>query len=208
MKKLFLLMFFSLMIVSLIGAAEAADAIITYSDSSYTTIADDFALGDTVYGQIPFGNLIASRFVWINQAGNEVKTSDCYPSGVTTFNDNYITLTNAGDSTGIWHVKRLLYGNGCGSAPTSDPQNPILTTFYVYQCVDNGDCDDGNACTTDTCGAGTCSYSNVPNGQSCGTGTCNNGQCSEPQIPEFSAISAGIALIGAGIGFLALRRKR
>jgi hypothetical protein len=30
----------------------------------------------------------------------------------------------------------------------------------------------------------------------------------EAEVPEFSAIAAGIALVGSGIGFLALRRKK
>ena len=37
----------------------------------------------------------------------------------------------------------------------------------------------------------------------CYTGGCNP----PPSVPEFSFIAAGIAVAGAGIGFLVLRRK-
>jgi len=74
-------------------------------------------------------------------------------------------------------------------------------------CTDDGDCDDGNACTTDTCAAGQCTYMDKQNGTACDDGqyctendaclsgsctgqardcsslsdACNNGACSENQ---------------------------
>lgn len=41
-------------------------------------------------------------------------------------------------------------------------------------CTTNADCDDGNACTTDTCSSGTCS--NAPIANCCGNGSCESGE--------------------------------
>ena len=43
-------------------------------------------------------------------------------------------------------------------------------------CADAADCDDGKACTTDTCDAGACQHAAVPGCQSCSTAAdCNDG---------------------------------
>jgi hypothetical protein len=37
----------------------------------------------------------------------------------------------------------------------------------------------------------------------------DNAECSDnPEVPEFSAVAAGIALVGAGAGFIFLRKRR
>ena len=46
---------------------------------------------------------------------------------------------------------------------------PILPT-----CGQDGDCDDGNSCTADTCPAGVCDFDPLPNGAPC---IGENGQC-------------------------------
>ena len=43
------------------------------------------------------------------------------------------------------------------------------------KCATNADCDDGRACTTDTCNAGYCSHPNAPNGTACPDGNICNG---------------------------------
>lgn len=41
-----------------------------------------------------------------------------------------------------------------------------------------------------------------------GTSYESQEQCENPQVPEFSAVAAGLALAGAGAGFIVLRKRR
>ncbi|MGB0716931.1 MAG: hypothetical protein ACPGXK_13700, partial [Phycisphaerae bacterium] len=74
-------------------------------------------------------------------------------------------------------------GATCTSGPNSCPGQ--LCDEANDQCVDcfvDGDCDDGNGCTDDTCNAGVCQYANNSNacddGNACTTGdTCSAGTC-------------------------------
>ncbi len=54
---------------------------------------------------------------------------------------------------------------------------PKLTVTYLPPppCQVNGDCNDGNACTTDTCNSGTCVYTPITcnDNSACTTDTCN-----------------------------------
>ncbi len=68
--------------------------------------------------------------------------------------------------------------------------------------------DDGNECTVGMCLDAQClAEVAVQDGTPCSSGSCVQGQCipDEPDIPEFTAISAGVALLGAA-GFIALKR--
>jgi hypothetical protein len=64
------------------------------------------------------------------------------------------------------------------------------TLIRVVACDDNGDCNDGDGCTVDTCSNGSCTHSlNLCNDQnactvdSCSGGTCHNDPlCQAPQI--------------------------
>jgi hypothetical protein len=71
-------------------------------------------------------------------------------------------------------------GNPCsGATPVCDEANDECDA-----CDDAADCEDYNACTTNTCSAGACSYPAVANGTSCEDGlyctltdTCMGGEC-------------------------------
>lgn len=45
---------------------------------------------------------------------------------------------------------------------------------------------------------------------SCGVcdGSCEGCGCDNPDIPEFGTIAAGVAVLGSGIGFVALRKRK
>jgi len=70
--------------------------------------------------------------------------------------------------SGILNAALALDAAGCG-AP---------------QCQNNGDCDDGNGCTTDTCSGGVCSNTpiNCDDGNACTSDSCSGGVCSNNPI--------------------------
>ncbi len=47
-------------------------------------------------------------------------------------------------------------------------------------CTTNGDCNDGNDCTSDACVSGTCEYTSLPDDTACGGGVCCGGTCTAP----------------------------
>lgn len=52
---------------------------------------------------------------------------------------------------------------------------------WLGPCLVDSDCDDGNACTTDTCNAGACANAALPEGTSCGgQGICCGTSCNVP----------------------------
>jgi hypothetical protein len=82
-------------------------------------------------------------------------------------------------------------GNACGTTPVMDgtvcdfqgTEDGICEggqCVEAPQCISPGDCDDGNACTLESCDGGTCVYEPL-NGGSCDAdgvpGTCDNGAC-------------------------------
>ncbi|PRP88175.1 hypothetical protein PROFUN_03998 [Planoprotostelium fungivorum] len=75
--------------------------------------------------------------------------------------------------------------NDCTIEATCQAAQCIGTHNTTCGCVVDADCDDGNACTIDTCSTnGTCLYSNATNGSPCddlqwcnGQDFCSNGRC-------------------------------
>lgn len=47
-----------------------------------------------------------------------------------------------------------------------------LTAFACVQCLEASECDDGNECTTNACGAGSCSTTALAAGAACSLGVC------------------------------------
>jgi cysteine-rich repeat protein len=68
------------------------------------------------------------------------------------------------------------------------------------QCSVNSDCNDGNACTTDTCSGGSCSHNAISgcctssaqcnDGNACTTDLCSSNTCSHPSISNCCTSSA------------------
>lgn len=79
-----------------------------------------------------------------------------------------------------WPVIFRQLTNVCGTSaytPCNVGQDQPET---IVCCTSSTDCDDGNECTVDTCGAdGLCTNTNVMDGTSCnsGSGTCTAGVC-------------------------------
>jgi|GEM_PF-1556285 len=66
---------------------------------------------------------------------------------------------------------------GCSNALSFCDESAVGGPTCVA-CIADGDCDDGNDCTTDTCSAGTCSNTDVGSGTTCSSGVCNGtGTC-------------------------------
>jgi hypothetical protein len=75
-----------------------------------------------------------------------------------------------------------------GAGPAESPRGNIGA------CTSAAQCDDGNACTTDTCSAGVCGHSAAPNGttcaddgNSCTSDTCNAGSCTHLAVTNGTA---------------------
>jgi len=71
----------------------------------------------------------------------------------------------------------------CTPIPCYRGSITITVSYPHVECDDNGDCDDGNPCTTDTCSSQQCIHFN--NNNACGDGvfcngtdTCSGGTCS------------------------------
>ncbi len=71
--------------------------------------------------------------------------------------------------------------NGCGGSCGSCPGEMCNTgTGQCVECLDAGDCTDGDECQTASCSGGSCRYTDRNSG-SCGTdGVCRSGSCCEP----------------------------
>jgi hypothetical protein len=90
-----------------------------------------------------------------------------------------------------WNAERT-GGASSGDSAIDPAGNPAFCyrhgyeVHFVYKdtggCESPADCDDGNPCTIDFCGAGgSCSHDFLPDGEPCGgSGSCCNGQCSIP----------------------------
>jgi hypothetical protein len=90
---------------------------------------------------------------------NECQARACTANVCSTVNQPFgipISSQTAGDC-------QVVVCNGTGGT-TSIPQDSDLP-------------DDGNACTSDSCVAGTPFFTNLPNGIPCPGGTCQNGVC-------------------------------
>ncbi|MBN2497720.1 MAG: trypsin-like serine protease [Deltaproteobacteria bacterium] len=102
----------------------------------------------------------------------------------------------------------------CGDGVDNDCSGQ--TDEGCAECVSDGDCDDGNPCTRDTCSGGICAHEDEPDGMICGEGmACQIGECFPWTDPESSGcqVAAGrgapatlwLALVGVLWG---IRRRR
>jgi len=112
------------------------------------------------------------------------------------------STTDANNAANAWTVQFSL-GNNYAN-PKSDP-------YGVVRCVKGQgacqivDCDDGDACTTDTCtvSSGTCTHSDkCVDGQACTIDVCASGTCSYP--PRYFDKTYGGAAFDLGVGGLIL----
>jgi hypothetical protein len=89
-----------------------------------------------------------------------------------------VTLTRAGSAAGFNYFTAVFVTGG-----RTGPTSPVVVLALDDECDSNGDCADGNPCTTDTCSSGNCSNAN--NSASCDDGlfcngddSCSGGSCS------------------------------
>jgi len=113
---------------------------------------------------------------------------DIYVEGALKY-DNFDQVAAAGGS-GIAVVRavdvNVTDGNGLQIEFVHQLENPSIKAIEVIAvegCTSNSQCNDNNLCTTDTCLAGACQFTNnnVPcnDGLSCtSTDVCSNGSCS------------------------------
>ena len=97
------------------------------------------------------------------------------------FADSALAIQTEADNTAI------VAGLSSSAANVGDGFVRHIDLFGNASCSASGscisklpnDCDDGNPCTLDLCGAGACSHSNVANGTTCNAAgdQCDNGAC-------------------------------
>jgi len=104
--------------------------------------------------------------------------------GVAGSVDVNVTLTRTNDDAGFNYFTAAIVDDD-GSGRTGATSNVVILELVdaVPECSTNGDCADGNPCTTDTCNGGSCSSSNnsaaCDDGLFCnGTDSCSGGSCS------------------------------
>ena len=123
--------------------------------------------------------------------GNQPADTDCTDGGVCDGQGNCVACNdpsqcNGGDACNA----PTCVDNACGTAPVMDGTDCDFmgapgvcnagTCIAAPECVTDGDCDDGNACTINSCIDGAC-ISNPDDGASCDAagdpGLCNGGAC-------------------------------
>lgn len=92
----------------------------------------------------------------------------------TTSSGTQVTLNRCTGPDGTF--SRVSEGSG------TDATGQLLVATVKIRCGNTADCQDNNACTTDTCNLSTlfCEYTNVANGTACGNGT----PTSECDLPD------------------------
>ncbi|MDB6019042.1 MAG: hypothetical protein JWR19_3531 [Pedosphaera sp.] len=122
-------------------------------------------------------------------AGNRIEANNLSRNnahGIKVEGTNNLVIKNSAcSSTGTDYdiasgnnYGQILVGPGSGFT-NSNPWANFSCAAVVAGCVNDSQCDDGNACTTDLCSlaSGTCSHTFVANGTACPGGTCNSGVC-------------------------------
>ncbi len=68
---------------------------------------------------------------------------------------------------------------GCTSNSNCASPTPYcnVTSHQCVECLQSSNCDDGNACTVDSCSGGVCGHSDLADGSVCGSGHCCDGVC-------------------------------
>jgi hypothetical protein len=92
--------------------------------------------------------------------------------------DFFVKITiNSGATPGKYNLIFFVTADGAAARKVN------ITGVVVSSsgCTSDLQCDDGNACTTDACSAGTCSHTQKPESTSCGSGViCCGGTCRAP----------------------------
>ena len=110
------------------------------------------------------------------------------------------------------------FQSGCinGPAPCMEPLTCDEVNDQCNGCADAGDCDDSNACTDDSCGAGTCSFDEnydtlteccapetgnivvIDDGDPCTTDTCNpnTGSVTHTALDDLCVVPLGCRYLG------------
>ncbi|RIK65961.1 MAG: hypothetical protein DCC65_10990 [Planctomycetota bacterium] len=115
------------------------------------------------------------------EANTAADASTTIPDGLNVISvTNSIQAWSADPSSNFgWVLNETVDDSVTFASCDATANRPILTVTFddPTPCTDDGDCDDLNPCTTDTCdtGSGTCTYTPV----TCPWGACNpaNGQC-------------------------------
>ncbi|MBU1976069.1 MAG: hypothetical protein KKG59_06725 [Nanoarchaeota archaeon] len=114
-------------------------------------------------------------------------TADCMMSSTCDDTDGGIVFDEQGTVSGLFEFNGVEYDYSFTDF-CSPCQEEVLIEFY---CTDGCEDNEWPSFTTEVCEFG-----------------CDNGECIDEQIPEFGLVAATIAMIGALIGFMVLRKRK
>jgi len=219
----------ALLVTASSASADGVAKVKCYSDPDYTNEVYTFTSGDTVYAKITSDGY-SSKFRWIDEAGNVVRTSECKSYRAGTSYDSY-DLTGA--NPGTWKVERLYYNDWCSSpyggvyyCPCGDYRGTVTTTFNVTSACTDNDGDGYDACDasgnpisgcSDPCDCNDSDNTINPGA----TEVCNDGidndcdgltDAADPdcqgEIPEFATIAIpAVAVLGLFLFYSHRKRK-
>ena len=119
-------------------------------------------------------------------SGNE------YGLGIASLSDGFAVIGTT-DSKGAggqdaWVIRTDSFGNStCNASGTCDGKSP-------------SGCDDGNACTADSCGSTGCVHGALGENSACGGGTCKLGVCVANDSEPMVSLPAGTFSMGSTTG--------
>ena len=211
----------ALLVTASSASADGVAKVKCYSDPGYTNEVYTFASGDTVYAKITSDGY-SSKFRWIDEAGNVVRTSECKSYRAGTSYDSY-DLTGA--NPGTWKVQRLYYSENDDQC-SRNPIGTVTTTFEVTSACTDNDGDGYDACDasgnpisgcSDPCDCNDSDDTINPGA----TEVCNDGidndcdgltDAADPdcqgEIPEFATIAIpAVAVLGLFLFYSHRKRK-
>ncbi len=153
-------------------------------NADFSTDDRSFFRNETLYmkmwtDQVDFNDISRERYELKDTGGTRIRnplTNHLDGSWTASF-----VLNNLPTNDTVWTWKGEVKDNpGNRYKPQVD-----ITVLDAPACSINADCDDGDACTTDVCSAGTCSNTPIScdDGDPCTSDTCSGGVCSNNPLP-------------------------
>lgn len=130
---------------------------------------DSMCSGETSRCDVASGACVACLSPVECDDGNEC-TSDACTSGACSNNSVPVSSACTGgvcDASTPPMCAECVDNGQCGGA------TPTCIAGSCAQCAANSDCDDGNECTSDSCGGGTCTNTPGATGSACTAGVCS-----------------------------------